>query len=77
MTTKRKKLPVGRPRSGLNVMIAIRWPQWLLDGIDQYGRSHMLDRPSALRHLVTTALAERKLVDPNALYLNHEQHGAR
>jgi len=64
----KKKGRVGRPRTGLNTMIAIRWPPWLLDGIDEYGRQNLLDRPAALKHLVVTALSERKLIDPSALY---------
>lgn len=76
MATKRRKGgKVGRPKTGLNVMIAIRWPPFMLTGIDEYGKQHFLDRPAALKHLVLTALSERKLVDPSALY--EETHERR
>jgi len=68
MGTKRKKSAAGRPRSGLNEMIAIRWEPWLLKGIDSYGREHLLTRPAALKHIVTKFLANEGLVDPSAMY---------
>jgi hypothetical protein len=74
MASKRKK--VGRPRSGLNEMIAIRWPKWLLDGIDGYGRDHLLERSAALKHIVIKFLASEGRVDPNAMYPEND-HEAR
>lgn len=58
----------GRPSTGKNEMIAIRWPPWLLDGIDRYGREQMLDRPVALRQIVTKFLAKEGMVDPDAMF---------
>ena len=73
MGTKRKKQPgAGRPRSGLNEMIAIRWEPWLLKGIDSYGREHLLTRPAALKHIVIKFLAKEGLVDPDAMYPKNE-----
>jgi len=74
VTAKRKepstvpKRPVGRPRSGLNTMIAIRWEPWVLAGIDKYGKQHLLARPQALRHIVVRHLAKQGLIDPKVMY---------
>ena len=74
MTGKRQKkrlerLPkrsVGRPATGLNEMIAIRWEPWLIAGIERYGKKNLLTRPQALRHIVVKHLAAAGLIDPNA-----------
>ena len=41
---KRRRRP-GRPRTGKNAMIAIRWPRPMLDAIDRYVQDQMLPRP--------------------------------
>jgi hypothetical protein len=60
------KRGVGRPPTGLNQMIAIRWEPWLIAGIERYGKQHLLSRPQALRHIVVKALTQARLVDPKA-----------
>ncbi len=62
-----KKRP-GRPKTGKNEMIAIRWPRPLLDGIDRYAQDQMLARPVALRQIVTKFLAAQGIIDPNAMF---------
>jgi hypothetical protein len=57
----------GRPRTGKNAMIAIRWPKPLLEGIDRYARTQALTRPVALRQIVTKFLAKAKMIDLNAV----------
>jgi hypothetical protein len=75
MSTRRKGR--GRPRSGLNEMIAIRWEPWLLKGIDTYGGKMLLNRPAALKHIVTKFLTDQKLVDPAAMYPGERESAAR
>lgn len=60
------KRGVGRPATGLNTMIAIRWEPWLLAGIERYGKKHLLARPQALRHIVVKHLTQEKMIDPNS-----------
>ena len=65
---KRKKRRPGRPATGRNVMIAIRWQKPLLDGIEKYAQQQMLDRGTALRQIVTRFLAEKGFIDPDVIY---------
>lgn len=50
------KRPRGRPRTGINAMIAIRWPPDLIEAIDAYGECEGLARPAALRQIVSQFL---------------------
>jgi hypothetical protein len=61
----------GRPATGKNVMIAIRWPPELLHGIERYAKDQMLPRPAALRQIVTRFLADKGIVDANAVYTGY------
>jgi hypothetical protein len=55
MKTKKRKR--GRPATGKNPMIAIRWPPILLDGVDQYAIEYSLGtRGAALKHIVERLL---------------------
>jgi hypothetical protein len=63
----KKRLP-GRPRTGKNAMIAIRWPVPLLDAIDRYAQDQMLERPVALRQIVTMFLASKGMIDVDVLF---------
>src|SRR5207248_1949310 len=65
--TREGKRRPGRPRTGKNAMIAIRWEPWLLEGIERYGRQHMLQRPVALRQIVFKFLVQEGIIDPNAV----------
>ena len=64
---RKKRLP-GRPATGKNTMIAIRWQKPLLDGIEKYAQQQMLDRGTALRQIVTRFLAEKGFIDPSEVY---------
>jgi len=65
---RRKKRPPGRPATGKNTMIAIRWQKPLLDGIEKYAQEQMLDRGTALRQIVTRFLAEKGFIDADVIY---------
>jgi hypothetical protein len=56
------KARIGRPPTGKNAMIAIRWPPPLLAGIDKYAQQQMLARPVALRQIVAMFLVSKGLV---------------
>lgn len=62
------KRPPGRPATGKNEMIAIRWPRELLDGIDRYAQDQCLARPVALRQIVTKFLADQGIIDINSMF---------
>ena len=76
MTKHRRKLavelplkrPVGRPRTtGKGTMIAIRWQQPLIDGIDKWAEQQTLERHVALRQIVTKFLDERGIIDAGTI----------
>jgi hypothetical protein len=58
----------GRPATGKNTMIGIRWEKPLLAGIDRFARDQMLDRCEALRQIVKRFLVDKKMIDPSKLY---------
>jgi len=60
---KAKRRP-GRPKTtGNNELISIRWPAWLVEGIERYMKEEDLPRNVALRRIVTRFLAERDMVE--------------
>ena len=64
--------PPGRPATGKNAMIGIRWPKPLYDGIEKYAQEQMLDRGAALRQLVTRFLVEKGFVKAAEVYASPE-----
>jgi len=68
MVKRKKPVKRGRPATGKNEMIAIRWSPPLLAGIDSYAKQEMLVRPVALRQIVTKYLAEKGFIDPDSMY---------
>lgn len=67
------KRPVGRPRTtGPGTMIAIRWQSPLIDGIEAYAKKQTLDRPNALRHIVTRYLIDHGYVDADEVFSRNE-----
>lgn len=66
MATKRTNRPVGRPRTGTNPVIAIRWPPILLRGIERYAERQMLDRSVALRQIVAKFLTAKGIIRESA-----------
>ena len=58
----------GRPPTGKNPIIACRWPQPLLAGIDAYARSELLERGVALRQIVALFLTDKGLVDADTIW---------
>ncbi len=67
MARKLQPRKVGRPATGKNTMIAIRWPRWLLEAIDRYGQHELLERPVALKQIVTKFLLAEGMVDQAAV----------
>jgi hypothetical protein len=53
MKKKLTKRPVGRPPTGINEMIAIRWSPTLIGAIDLYAKQRGLNRGQALRQIVS------------------------
>lgn len=51
-------------------MIAIRWPEWLRDGIRAYAVSQCLEQPVALRQMVTLFLIQKEIMSPEEV-MNH------
>jgi hypothetical protein len=58
------KRSAGRPATGQNVMIAIRWSPQLIDGIDRYAREQVLTRGAALRQIVGKYLVQSGVIRP-------------
>ena len=59
MLTKRKTNPPrprGRPRTGINQLVGVRWPPRLLAAVVKYGDIHGLSRADALRQIVAMHL---------------------
>ena len=57
---KRKKTvlkrPRGRPPTGLNPTIALRWPPGLLGAVEKYARDNKMQRGVAFKHIVASFL---------------------
>ena len=64
---KKRKDNRGRPNTGKNAVIAIRWPPVLLKGIETYAETQMLARSVALRQIVTKFLVKEGVIDRTAV----------
>jgi hypothetical protein len=64
---RKRKNRGGRPNTGKNALISIRWPPPLLRGIERYAEQQMLDRAVALRQIVTRFLIEQEVIDREEL----------
>ena len=64
---KKRRDGRGRPNTGKNAVIAIRWPPVLLKGIERYAETQMLARSVALRQIVTKFLVKEGVIDRTAV----------
>lgn len=58
------KRPRGRPATGVDPQVAVRFPPPTLTRIDTFAASHSLDRSKGLRALVEVGLARMESGDP-------------
>lgn len=65
MVKARKR--IGRPPTGINKSINVRWPPHVLDAIDRYANAQCIERPLALRLIVSKFLQSEGVLDPTAV----------
>jgi hypothetical protein len=58
LVVNRRKRGRGRPATGKNTMIGIRWPRVLLAGIDSYAQEKRIERHAALKEIVARFLVQ-------------------
>ena len=65
MAKQKRRSGPGRPATGKNQMIAIRWPPALIDGIERYAQEQMLNRSAALKQIVGKFLVKNGTLKPS------------